>query len=261
VVLGGAIGVAYVIQPDRVGQGLVPWLIGTVGVILLVREWTARREQRRIHRLRQTTLEAFETECRDRSALAGQLHEELAQELSGVHLALSATVGEPAQQRPAVDQAIEQLGHTLNRARDIATRIAPLEPINGDLQFALKGLVMHAIDSSCQCELDCAPLPLDLPPEVADCTWRLVDHLLRAVGREPAARSVRLRVTVTNEQLVLDAELDFHHALPEGWRTGATPQGLASYAARVGGRVNEQHSSAGWHFRGRLPRFPGTLGV
>ena len=261
VVLGGAIGVVCAMQPGGAGQGLMPMLIGAVGVILLLREWIARREQLRFFRLRHATLEAFETECRDRSVLSGQLHEGLAQELTGVHRALSTTVGDPARQRPVVDQAIEQLGHTLNRARDIATRIAPLESTHGDLQSALKGLVVHAIDASCHCEFDCAPMPLDLPPEVADCTWRLVDHLLQVVGSEPAVHSVWLRVTVTKEHLVLDADLAFHHRLPVAWRTGAAPKVLSSYAARVGGLVDVRHSGTGWHLRGRLPRIPGTLGV
>ena len=261
VVLVGAIGVVWVMQPGRIGQGLIPPLIAAVGVILLVREWIARREQLRIHRLRHAALEAFEADCRDRIALSGQLDEGLAQELTGVHHALSTTVGDPARQRPVVDQAIEQLGHTLDRARDIATRIAPLESTHGDLQSALKGLVARAMDESCPCELDCGPMPLDLSPEVADCAWRLVDHLLRSVRPDPAGRSVWLRVTVTNEQLVLDAGLAFHRAVPENWRTGAVQQVLSSYAARVGGFVDVRYSGADWLFRGRLPRIPGTLGA
>ena len=119
VALGGAIGLVRVMQPGAAWQGLVPWLIGAMGVILLLREWIARREQLRVHRLRYARLEAFETERSDRTALSGQLHEGLAQELTVVHRALSATVGDPARQRPVVEQAIEQLGHTLNRARDM----------------------------------------------------------------------------------------------------------------------------------------------
>jgi signal transduction histidine kinase len=261
VALGGAIGLVRAMQPGGAGQGLVPSLIAAVGVILLVREWIARREQLRVHRLRHARLEAFETERRDRTALSGQLHEGLAQELTGVHRALSSTVGDPARQRPVVEQAIEQLGHTLNRARDMASRIAPMEPKQGDLRSALKGLVARANHATCHWELECAPLPLDLPAEVTDCIWRLVEHLLQAVGGEPAVRSIRLRVRVTNVRLVLEVDLASSQPLPEDWRTGDVPKVLCGYAVRVGGLGDVQHSSATWRFRGLLPRIPGTLGV
>jgi signal transduction histidine kinase len=261
VALGGAIALVRVMQPGGAGQGMVLSLIAVVGVILLLREWIARREQLRVHRLRHARLEAFETERRDRTALSGQLHEQLAQELTGVHRALSSTVGDPARQRPVVEQAIEQLGHTLNRARAMASRIALLEPPQGDLVSALKGLVARANQATCHCELDCAPLPLDIPAEVADCIWRLVEHLLQAVNREPAARSIRLRVRVTNVHLVLEVDLASLQPLPEDWTTGNVQQVLCGYALRVGGFADVQHSSATWRFRGLLPRIPGTLGA
>jgi hypothetical protein len=104
---------------------VAPLLLALAGSVLMAREVLSRREQRRVLRQDNELLESFETARRERAALSGQIHEELAQEIAGVQFVLSSTRKDPALEGAAVQIAVQQLGRSVTHAHDIATQLAP----------------------------------------------------------------------------------------------------------------------------------------
>jgi hypothetical protein len=129
VVLGGALATMTVTFGRHLLQNPVaPLLLALAGSILVAREVLSRGEQRRRLRQEEELLESFETTRRERAALSGQIHEELAQEIAGVQYVLSSTRKDPASEGPAVEIAVQQLGRSVAHAHDIATQLAPPTP-------------------------------------------------------------------------------------------------------------------------------------
>ena len=126
VILCGALAATTVTFGRQLLQNsLAPLLLALAASILLAREVLSRSEQRRRLRQEQELLASFETARRERAALSGEIHEELAQDIAAVQYVLSATRKNPADGGPAVELAVQQLGRSVTHAKDIATQLAP----------------------------------------------------------------------------------------------------------------------------------------
>ena len=126
VILGGALA-AFTVAYGRhlLQHPVAPLLLVLAGSILVAREVLSRSEQRRRLQQEQELLESFETARRERAALSGEIHEELAQNIAAVQYVLSASRKNPDAGGPAVELAVQQLGRSVAHAQDIASQLAP----------------------------------------------------------------------------------------------------------------------------------------
>ena len=126
VILGGALATFTVTFGRHLLQHPVaPLLLVLAGSILVAREVLSRGEQRRRLQQEQELLDSFETARRERAALSGEIHEELAQDIAAVQYVLSASRKNPDAGGPAVELAVQQLGRSVTHAQDIASQLAP----------------------------------------------------------------------------------------------------------------------------------------
>jgi hypothetical protein len=129
VVLGGVLATMSVAFGRSLLQHPVaPLLLALAALILVAREVLSRGEQRRRVRQEQELFDSFEVARRERAALSGRIHEELAQEIAGVQYVLNSTRRGPASEGSAVKIAVQQLGLSVAHAQEIATQLAPPAP-------------------------------------------------------------------------------------------------------------------------------------
>ena len=126
VILGGVLAsLSVAFGRTLLQHPVAPLLLALAALILAAREVLSRGEQRRRVRQEQELLDSFEAARRERAALSGRIHEELAQEIAGVQYVLNSTRKGPASEGPAVQIAVQQLGRSAAHAHEIATQLAP----------------------------------------------------------------------------------------------------------------------------------------
>jgi len=151
---------------------------------------------------------------RERNRLARELHDTLAHSLSAVTVQLEAArslwATQPEKARRMLDQADETVRTGLTEARRAmqSLRASPLDDLG--LVLAVRELAETAAQrSGAELELD-MPEQLSgrLSPVVEQGAYRIVQETLENVVRHAEARTIRVRLEQTREQLSLSVEDD-----------------------------------------------------
>jgi signal transduction histidine kinase len=227
-----------------------------------LRRWAHRRRMRMVARARRE----------ERLALAGDLHDLVAHDVTGIVLEAQASRAEggAALDRDALDrieqaglQALGAIDRTVDVLRDDETasrrvtyRIADLPALIG--RFGNARATVRA---------DLAPeLSERVPREIGDAMYRLVAEALTNVRRHaPNVQAVSISGLVDGDNVLRFAVTD---AGPAGrrtarWRAGRGGFGLVGLAARIealGGTLHAGPTADGWTVTAALPLQTGTVG-
>jgi len=177
----------------------------------------------------------------ERSRIARDMHDTLAQEFTAIGLHIEASLAhlEPRNQaRPALKMALEAARQGLDEARrSIATlRASPLE--NRSLKEALAALARRfTAETGVRVVADIADAgPLD--PEIESQLFRIAGEALANVRKHAVAREVSLRLEVARSRVrltIADAGVGFRTRAARGRGFGLS--GIEDRARAVGGRA------------------------
>lgn len=204
------IPLSLLVAPDGLGDwaammailvfaGLSPWLLGRY---VRLRGELARTGWRRAEEMEsRQQLIAGQARLRERTRIAGDMHDSLGHELSLIAVraaALEVAGGLDDAQRDAATQLRTSAAAATERLREIIGVLredaAPVEPVQGDLgeliaRARASGLL---IDSTVDSEL--------APPMVARAAYRVVQEALTNVAKHAPGAAVTVRVTSTGAE-------------------------------------------------------------
>lgn len=197
---------ALVVQVERTELAM---LIGTVAMVasiylsLLALVYISDRQlraQRRIIEeknalLERLSLQSMRREESDRRKFSGALHENLAQSLSAVKLALENAHGsEPASRIGLQDAIIPYLKSAIGQARAIAEDLHPLSLDEFGLGPTVRAMLREFADDRPQVEVaqDIAVDEAAIPAVVKSAVYRSADALLNYVRGRPEVKKLRL---------------------------------------------------------------------
>jgi signal transduction histidine kinase len=173
---------------------------------------------------------------RERSALARELHDSVAQHLAAVLLQLSAAERDSSD--PVVierlREARDSAEYALNEARALSHSLHPgvLEDLG--LEAALRKLARDSSNGNgVDIDVSCATRPERLPREVEAVLYRIAQEAVRNATTHASARRVRVSVQQTDGEATLSVHDDgggFDLAEAEARRSG---MGLTSMQERV----------------------------
>lgn len=180
---------------------------------------------------------------RERNRLARELHDTLAHSLSGVTVQLEAVEAlwdvNAGAARQMLDQALVSTRNGLTEARRAlqALRASPLEDLG--LKLAVTNLAESAsARANLQLELSMGEHLDNLPFDVEQCIFRVVQEALTNIIRHADARSIRLSIVRKDQGLLLTIEDDgcgFDPSSVSDARYGL--RGLYERAEAVGGTL------------------------
>ena len=158
------------------------------GVVLTVHDVT---EQRRVEQ------EILDVATRERQLLSRNVHEGLAQELTGVALMLNALnrrsndTSAPAQ--ASLDAVIRYVSEAIGGVRQLAVSLSPLQIASGSLQLALNGLARDvSTHSAIRVSTDWHLGDQVLPDGVADHLYHIVQEAISHAAEDTQCREVRI---------------------------------------------------------------------
>jgi signal transduction histidine kinase len=219
----GAPGVAGVVEtyklPEQVftnirrGQLVVAGTaLGGGCVLYLSLFWIVRRASRRIECQRALTAHLQAAREEERSRVAHEIHDELAQGLMGLKMDLAWLATRPPDTETLRDKVRAMLtlaDSTIGAARRIFTELRP--PILDDLGL-VAALEWQADDFRSRTGIDCrftsSEDELVLDPEVAVALFRVCQEALVNLGRHARSSGVRIRLERQPDALVLAVEAD-----------------------------------------------------
>jgi two-component system, NarL family, sensor kinase len=187
--------------PIAIGSLVLLELIQIPIAVTLARRLRAGQAQR--ERLLRHAIEASEME---RRRIAGDLHDGVVQDLTGVSLSLTAASWVGGPDAPAMAEASSKLRDGIKSLRSLLVDIYPpnlheegLESALGDLLGGLanRGLHVHLV-----AELNGA----DLPPDVVRLLYRTAQEALRNVVNHAGASNVRIALSALDDvaSIVID---------------------------------------------------------
>ncbi len=198
---------------SRLWRSFAPIALGALVMLELVQlplAWSlARRLRQRLQEREGLLRHALDASAVERRHIAGDLHDGVVQDLSGVAYALAANarrrVGDP-------DDDSEALAATVRASiRGLRSLVIDLYPPNlreEGLQSALFDLVERARERGVDVELDAAGLREPLPEPLAALIYRAAQEALRNAVQHAAASAIRVRVIADNRRTVLEVSDD-----------------------------------------------------
>ncbi|MFF1724470.1 sensor histidine kinase [Streptomyces sviceus] len=198
----------------------------------------------------------------ERRRLAAEIHDTLAQGLTGIIAQLQVVVNTPdqAQAREHVHRAMDLARHSLGEARRSVHNLAPVALDDAGLPEALKQTVTDWGErTGVRAEFTVTGIAQQLHDEIAATLLRIAQEALSNASRH--ARAGRLGVTLTflDEEVILDIRDDgvgFDPlALPPRTRTGGFGlDGMRARAERVAGSLTvESEPGHGTALSARVP--------
>jgi PAS domain S-box-containing protein len=172
----------------------------------------------------------------ERGQLSREVHEGLAQDLTGIALLLSAAAARSHSDVATLGTVLQHVNKLLVRTRALAVVLSPVQVAGGSLSTAVLRLADHlsadaGIDVSCHCDL--AGLPLTLAQ--ADHIYRIAQDCARLAARSPGTHQIWVSVQVMGNELTLAVEGDgaVGNEIPDE----SVEWGTIAYLARVMGGV------------------------
>ncbi|MCZ2804388.1 histidine kinase [Modestobacter sp. VKM Ac-2983] len=195
----------------------------------------------------------------ERTRLAAELHDSIGHALT-VTLLQAGAAREVAGRDPAfVDGALRAIEDSARQATTDLDRVLGLlrdtsrPPVAAPTLADLDRLVHSAEAAGAQVDLHVAGQLADLPGQLSEEGYRIVQEALTNALRHAGPVPVRLRVEVDGGGLVVDVRNPTPVALPAAAGTGSGVPGLRHRAAALGGTVEAGRVDDGWRVAVRLP--------
>jgi signal transduction histidine kinase len=206
-------------------------------------ESRVHEQTRDLRRLTDHLERARETE---RTRIARELHDQLGQELTALHLALALSTQRFAKDPKSIQGNLEEMGALLKRTqsttRNLVTELRPQLLDELGLRAGLEWLIRQTEQrSEVRCSL-VADAHLELPPDVSTVAFRIVQEALTNVVRHAQAQSVEVRLVLGSTALEL-AVSDDGIGPPMDERPGGF--GLIGIRERVATRAGRMELRAG----------------
>ncbi|MEH1130403.1 sensor histidine kinase [Micromonospora sp. CPCC 206061] len=208
----------------------------------------------------------------ERYALAGDLHDLVAHDVTGIVLEAQASQAEggtapDGQTLSRIEQAGLQALAAIDRTVDVLRDDDA--PRQGIYRIAdLPALIGRFGNGRVTVRVDLAPeLPGRVPREIGDAMYRLVAEALTNVRRHaPSARVVSISGLVDGDNILRFAITDAGATARRAarWRAGRGGFGLVGLAARIealGGTLHAAPTADGWSVTAALPLPPGKVGT
>ncbi|WP_430790456.1 sensor histidine kinase [Actinoplanes sp. G11-F43] len=198
----------------------------------------------------------------ERRRLAAEIHDTIAQDLTGIVTQLQAavtTADQPAARRH-IDLAAELARHSLGEARRSVQNLAPLSLANAELPQALRTTVLQwAERSGARAEFTLTGTIVDLHGELPATILRITQEALTNAAKHSGATRVGVTLSYMASEVTLDIRDDGRgfdpRRPPRRDRTGGFGlEGMRNRAERVGGTLTvESEPGYGTAISTRLP--------
>ncbi len=248
----------------------VPLIVGSLALLLLLVVPLALSATRRVERARteRATMmrHALLASDLERRRIAEDLHHGVVQELAGLSYALPSVRrhldegGDVDAARALLDRATTLVESNVLALRSLMTDIYPPDLDDGGLRDALRQLVHNeALHAGLRADLLMAE-DVDVPPEAARLTYRVVREGVRNVVKHAAAQEVTVELSVVGPLVVVRVTDD---GQGPGDRPGKSPDGhlglrlLTDTVRDFGGRLEVRPRDGGG--TELTARFPVTL--
>jgi PAS domain S-box-containing protein len=214
------------------------------GMALDVTERLRDREALRGYagRLRELSRRLLEVQEQERRHLARELHDEVGQLLTGLHLALGAA-GAPARDLDGARALVREL---TGRVRALSLRLRPTMLDDLGLVPALLWLCDNFTQrTGIRVAFRHGGLSGRLPPEVETAAYRIAQEALTNVARHAGVREASARAWLTGGRLHLEVEDEgagFDPAAAGAGGPSAGLSGMQERAALLGGRLSVESS-------------------
>lgn len=241
----------------EVGQDLwrrfAPVAVGALLALELVQipfAWRLARRLRRgqVHRERllRHAIESSETE---RRRIAGDLHDGVVQDLTGVSLSLAAAAKGPNGADPRLVEAASAIRESVKSLRSLLVEIYPPNLYDEGLETALGDLLAGLTNRGIATTLDVRLDQLALDPSTTGLCYRIAQEALRNVVTHASARRVDVAIEAVGPQVQLTVADDgrgFDSGMLEGQQRDGHfgLRSLGELARDAGGSLTV-HSSAG----------------
>lgn len=198
-----------IIHPGADGPDRVHKLTGVnqldnpliAGLVLTVKDITAQRAIER---------QMLDVVTHERVRLAGDLHDGLGQELTGIAMLLQGVATTPNAQPETVKAELHEIIAHLNRAvagtRGLAHGLAPVKVVSGSLARALQLLAREIAERYhivVDVEIEAAAEGCDMVEAAADHLYRIAQEALVNAARHGGCRRARLGLSVEGQLLCL----------------------------------------------------------
>lgn len=222
----------------RVWTKFAPITLGSLVLLQLVQiplAWSMARHLRRGQDAREQLLQhAIDSSDAERRRIAGDLHDGVVQDISGVSYALAAVARQnvvPPDSRDTISDAAGQLRESVRSLRSLLVEIYPpnlqeegLEPVISDLLARLEG---RGIDTTLRSDL---PPGYRYPERVAALLYRTTQEALRNIVAHADASCVSVHLSEAPQKWTLRVEDD-------GRGFDPTRAGVVTGSGHVGLRV------------------------
>ena len=161
-----------------------------------------QRQQRDVQRLRQHAVQASDSE---RRRIAGELHDGVVQDLTGVNYTLdSLRLGNPTEGQRAelIAESASRLRGSIGSLRSLLVDSYPADVAEIGLSSALAGLAARLERAGFDVQLDTEDAQ-QLPPAVSALLFRAAQEVVRNVAAHSGARTVRIAVRRQGERATL----------------------------------------------------------
>jgi PAS domain S-box-containing protein len=223
--------------------------VGGMAVDVTERRLTEERLRDYAHQLRALSRRLLDVQEQERRHLARELHDEIGQALTGLHLTLAGGARLPPDQlagRLAEAQALVK--DLMGQVRDLSLRLRPsmLDDL-GLLPALLWYLPRFTAQTGVRVAFEHSGLGQRLPPEVETAAYRIVQEALTNVARHARVEEAQVRVRLDGAVLgvcVEDAGVGFDPARAAGDTGGLS--GMRERAAALGATLRvESRPGAG----------------
>jgi PAS domain S-box-containing protein len=217
--------------------------------------------------LRTYPVALMEAQERERRRMAGELHDEIGQHLTGISLVLSAASRSPPDiARARLDEAQALLGDLISQVRNLALDLRPAMLDEFGLGPALAWLV-ERVHSQSGIEVDFKQQGLEgrrFAEGVETAAYRIVQEALTNIARHSGARSATVRVWAMPDDIEVEIEDQGAGFDPGQLRAHPHSVGLAGMrerAASLGGQlIVDAAPGSGTRIAARIPFPPGAPG-
>lgn len=208
-----------------------------VGALLQDQTQLNQRLNRRAAQLRQLTIALVEAEDQERKRLAELLHDDLQQQLVGIHLLLSAAMNGPAVQpklRDDLDQVNQLIRDAQRICRDTSHELYPAALHQADLPDVLRWLADHSRKLfGLTLDVNLTHQPICIDETVVRFIYRAVRELLCNIAKHAGSSCVLMALAPHDEYVELVIQDD-----GVGFKPATHPQkqgglGLTSIRERI----------------------------
>ncbi|MBB4689948.1 sensor histidine kinase [Paractinoplanes abujensis] len=198
----------------------------------------------------------------ERRRLAAEIHDTIAQGLTGIITQLQAVIGtsDPVAAREHHDRAAELARHSLGEARRSVHNLAPLSLAHDTLPQALRSTVVQwAERHHTRAEFTLTGTVLDLPDETAAAILRITQEALANAAKHAGASRVGVTLSYMNDEVTLDIRDDGSGFDPQrlprrDWTGGFGLEGMRTRAEQNSGSLTvESEPGYGTAVSARLP--------